>query len=75
MQATNKGGATNFVTYQVKAACDGTIAVNQASGATATVGPLSISSSAQVDTSIHSKLVTANNACPITTYALQDNTG
>jgi len=73
--ATNKGGSTNYVTVTISAACDNTIAVNQVSGPTATLGPLAISPTAADSTVMHGKLATANSVCPITGYVIQTSEG
>jgi hypothetical protein len=73
--AVNEGGATSFVTYTINAACDTTIAVNQLSGATKTVGPLSISSTNHVESGLYNTLGTANDVCPITGYVLKKADG
>ena len=74
--ATNKGGASNYITVTISAACDTTILVNQADLATYLMGPLTISDTATTSgTTFHSKLVTANTVCPITAYALKKSDG
>jgi len=73
--ATNKGGATNYITVNIVTACTVDSPILLSSGQTFTLGPLDLSNTPRVDNTLAGKLLASTPACAITGFTMQTAAG